>query len=151
MKSKEKLNLAWLAGFFDGEGCVYLKRDRQRSGNFSYHVRIIFSNTHLPTLHRVKEILDGEGIISRVFGTSTKWRTRWELRVNATKATRVLEKMLPYLVTKREQAEIALLSRQYQGVQGIKTRNPNGEVFEKIKQQLSDLKRVEYADKGLIQ
>ncbi len=150
MDIQKQLEYAWLAGFFDGEGCVYLKRDKPRGGSNrhnTYHLRLILSNTHLPTMHRVKEILDGEGIIGKVFSVDNpKHRTRWEWRVNATKAERVLRLMLPYLVTKKEQAEIALLSRQYQQKVGAMIPNPNGEQFEKIKQQLSDLKRVEYKD-----
>ena len=41
------MNYAWLAGYFDGEGCVYLQRDKRPGSRASYNLQITLTQkTH---------------------------------------------------------------------------------------------------------
>lgn len=93
---------AYLAGFFDGEGCVgaYMRGDK-------VVLRLAVGNTHRPSLDRIQ----------RAFGGSTcpinqKKRPRnkpqWQWSITGQRAKDALAVMLPYLLTKKAQAEIAL-------------------------------------------
>lgn len=98
--------VAYTAGFFDGEGCVsiarYLKRGRP------YHtLAIIFTNTDfhvLEWLHR-----RWGGYLTRpVIRSNPRWRPYRSLRFSAGPARPLLQAMLPYLIVKKSEVEIAL-------------------------------------------
>jgi hypothetical protein len=97
--------VAYTAGFFDGEGCVsiarYLKRGRP------YHcLAIIFTNTDfqvLEWLHR-----RWGGYLSKPTHLDPRWRPCRNLRLSAGPALPLLRAMLPYLIVKKSQVEIAL-------------------------------------------
>ncbi len=105
---KEKI--IWAAGFFDGEGWVG-SRNSNRYINKKGVLRI----------YRCIQIAvsqvnpDPIKIFHEMFGSGyrTKWlngnnRTQFEWRATANDAIRVLKILLPYLVVKREEAEIAI-------------------------------------------
>ena len=52
----------------------------------------------------------------------------------------VIRSVLPYLVGKREEAELGLLSRQYMQPVGTSSENPNAEQLAWLKRELSSLK-----------
>lgn len=88
----------WLAGFFDGEGCVYLQIKQQHS------VEVSISNTNRAVI---------EGIYDRVcLGTLTEttygkaeWKTKYTWRVRDYRDARVfLLRLLPFLVIKQNAA-----------------------------------------------
>ena len=96
--------VAYTAGFFDGEGCVniarYLKRGRP------YHtLAIIFTNTDFQVLAWLQKRWGGNVFKpSRLSGR----RPYGHLRLSAGPARPLLEAMLPYLIIKKSQVEIAL-------------------------------------------
>ena len=99
MRETEK---AWLAGLFDGEGCVW-SRIPKRS-----NVIVEIKMTHKETVSRVQELFPGRfsaGFLSKK-GISKLPQWRWSLDTRGTKL--FLEMVLPYLVTKRVAAEIAI-------------------------------------------
>ena len=143
MSEIKETDLAWAAGLFDGEGCVQIKRDYNDKVNrrwTTYSLRAIVVNTHVPTLVRFKAIV-GIGTIRPMafYGAhSKKSKQRWEWQAVSKQAEMVLRALLPYLVTKKAQAEIALLSREYQGKIGS-YRNLNKDKIEDLRVQLSEL------------
>ena len=148
MKIKKQLQLAWLAGFFDGEGCVRLERalSNSKTGNFAWHIRVIFTNTHLPTLIIANEILNSEGILSHlIHAENAKHRLRWELRLSGNKAALALKLMLPFLITKKEQTVLALEARNYLFKRrNHRIPNPHQDKLEVVRIELARLKRIEY-------
>ena len=95
-------DIAYIAGFFDGEGCVRIKRANQ--GGNSYYVWVAITNSN-------KEILD---YVAEIFGGSVR---RAEKRVNkiiyhflitSSEATDMLKTMVGFLKEKKEQAELAI-------------------------------------------
>jgi hypothetical protein len=96
------LDVVYLAGFFDGEGCITVTVNNK---GYAYVM--------IETTQRVREPLD---LMKATFGSSGEVRPikggkYWGLRYNGTHAEAVLRELLPYLRVKREQAELALRFR----------------------------------------
>ena len=51
--------LAYLAGFFDGEGCVYILRGKGKTGLLSYNLEISFTNSNLVPLELARDVFGG--------------------------------------------------------------------------------------------
>ena len=97
--------VAYTAGFFDGEGCVniarYLKRGRP------YHtLAIIFTNTDFRVLAWLQQRWGGN--IYKPTLSHGRQRPYGHLRFSAGPARPLLQAMLPYLIVKKSQVEIAL-------------------------------------------
>jgi len=140
-----KTDLAWAAGFFDGEGCVHLKRDyngKQKQLKLipTYSLRLMITNTHLASLERVREILNIGSLRPLAhYGEGPEGKQRWEWRAASKQAESVLRLLMPYLTTKREQATLAILSRKYQQRVGAMKLNPNLNKIEDIRVEISGL------------
>ena len=97
--SEEK---AWVAGFFEGEGCVLITKELV--------LRVTVTNTDVKLLTKLKELCGGDitkGGVSRK-GTHVK---RWRIANN--KAYGFLRDILPYLVgNKKDEVELALQFEQ---------------------------------------
>ena len=110
------LEWAWLAGFFDGEGWISLGYQFHKKQDKHYWVlQIGISNTHAPTMKRVMEIAGEYGTAlyphhrKKPDGSGSRYRrAAWKWSIAAKKAELFLARLEPYLVTKKEQAEIAL-------------------------------------------
>lgn len=107
MKTKTSENLAWCAGFIDGEGSFTLVR--RKNGNHAF--RVAAAQSHEAVLIRLQSILGG-----RVFGpygpygNSLQKTPNWLWAIQTTNETReTLRDLWPYLgIVKREQAMAAL-------------------------------------------
>ena len=108
--------LRWLAGFIDGEGCFSLV-EQQSGGKGSRHItpRVLVSNTNIDSLNYIIEILqhyeiayyvgwrDPEKKTSGFARPTGKWL--WTIQIaGAKRIARFLEVMLPYFITKKQQA-----------------------------------------------
>ena len=113
MLKKEKRNreiIIWAAGFFDGEGSITI----QKANGYNLQVNIVGSN--LSALNIFKEYWGGKiNIMNRIGDeigkTGYKVRhTAYQLSFNhGDKETKqLLQDLLPYLVVKKELAELAL-------------------------------------------
>ena len=97
--------VAYTAGFFDGEGCVniarYLKRGRP------YHtLAIIFTNTDFQVLAWLQQRWGGN--VFKPTQLDARRRPYGHLRLSAGPARPLLQAMLPHLIIKKSQVEIAL-------------------------------------------
>lgn len=106
-----RLNLAWAAGLIDGEGCISLTRrmPQKTNGAVNPNYRLVLKVTmcHEETillLHR----MFGLGTVQSQKQSQSYWSKPWTWFCNATDAEKVLKKILPYMITKREEAEVAL-------------------------------------------
>jgi len=98
---------AWFAGFFDGEGCILINYTRCRD---KYFLELAVGNTFLSSLKKCLTIwncghIDERTSLSRVH---KKWNTYYVWRVSHIKARDILRAILPYLIVKRQEAEVAL-------------------------------------------
>jgi hypothetical protein len=105
-----ELQIAWAAGFFDGdEGCVMIQRRKGRTGarGGAYVMGISVSQKIPDPLYLVMELL-GCGSVHQ---TKHRWKygcEMWFWRASGNFACGALKRLLPYLVVKRSQAEIAI-------------------------------------------
>jgi hypothetical protein len=133
--------LAWAAGFFDGEGCIILRKQvNKRLGWCSYVLSISVSNTDLRSLQKLEELF-GSSVHRRA--PMVRRKPIWDWRLDALKGERCLRLLLPWLVVKHEQAELALLSRKYiSRRRGAWKSQKDLDNLEWLKRRLSDLKKV---------
>lgn len=99
-----KSAIPYLAGFFDGEGCVYIIR-----ANVSYGVRysleISFTNSWTEPLVLAQSLFGGS-ITESKDARGNKVTHRLRLRGN--QAVKALEALLPFLIVKKERARLGV-------------------------------------------
>jgi len=108
--SSKTATLAYAAGIFDGEGHVIIHVLRRKDRNIKlYHeVELAITNTNLEMLLWFKSEFDGTVTAEHPgrghFGSKPIWY--WKL--TSAKATQFLKAILPYLIIKKLQAELAI-------------------------------------------
>lgn len=93
---------AWLAGLIDGEGCIWGRWPKKKN------VIVEISMTHKPTLERVQQLFPGRFAKKIIGRGSLSLKPQWCWRTDTNGTRTLLRALLPYLVTKRREAEIAL-------------------------------------------
>lgn len=100
--------VAWAAGIIDGEGCITITKQQPGSGgrvNVSHRMFVKVTMGHQPTVERLRAIF-GLGTITVQRGT--RWNDAYTWWAATRDAGRVLNAVRPHLVTKAEEADIAL-------------------------------------------
>lgn len=98
-KHIDPMHLAYMAGYFDGEGCVTIS-----SNNSS--VACSVTNTYPNVLNEMKEMFGGS--VENKGSPKAQWRNAYRFCVYSQRACDMLEQLLPYLQEKRPQVELAL-------------------------------------------
>ena len=94
-----KLDLSYLAGFFDGEGCIsILKYSKKKEWNPAYFLQAQIGQKYGDTLDWVKE----------TFGGSVYKKRDQTWIVSNFKAYEFIKLLTPYLKYKKPQAELAI-------------------------------------------
>jgi hypothetical protein len=104
--SRSKIQLAYIAGFLDGDGSLMLqlkkRSDSKRAIRFMATICFYQDTRHKKTLYWIKEVLDIGYISNRNDGMT-------ELRINGYKQMRnILISLLPYIRFKKLQAQALL-------------------------------------------
>ena len=115
-------DICWLAGIVDGDGCIGVHK-QQFGKNTTYVPSFGLSTTCKKTYlfldNLFKELEIGHHWTYRVV-QNKNWRDRWVLQVRGMKrVSKLLEMIFPYLVTKREEAE---LIRKFIGLRLLKNK-----------------------------
>lgn len=139
MDSHETVYLAYLAGFFDGEGCIAILKNRfVRKDCSIYHPRydlsIAISNQNLEVL------LD----VHKTFGGSiTNHPNAYQWRVSALSAKAFLEAIQPYIRVKKTQLELALIFQELKSGRRSRTRLTDKEltIYEAFYRRMSELNK----------
>jgi len=101
------VNIAWLAGFYDGEGFVsIIKSKRNGYINPRYYLQAGVSNTNLEILKEIQEEFGGYITSCKFTGFTKKGVYSW--RVQNNKALPFLESIQPYTKVKDVQVCLAL-------------------------------------------
>ena len=108
----------YLAGFFDGEGCVQIQ-GKQGIGR-TYQLTIEIVNTYEPVIRWIGEIAGGSvehihrkvDIRPTISGTHRR-AILWRWRASSEHAASVLRAMLPYLKVKRDEAELGIRFQEH--------------------------------------
>lgn len=93
--------IAWAAGFFDGEGSIGI----YATGKTGYQYRLsvqVSQKGNTDSLEKFKELFGGQ------ISCQDKSQNYWRWMVYSRQAGNMLEIILPYLVVKKKQAEVAL-------------------------------------------
>lgn len=98
----EKTDIAWLAGIFDGEGCIWSRWPKRAN----VHVEIKMA--HEATVRRINELFPGRFVLGNISAGALAKKPQWRWQLDTKKTKVFLELVLPYLFTKREEALIAL-------------------------------------------
>jgi hypothetical protein len=103
---------AYLAGYFDGEGCVFIQKPRKRAdrwgGETQPRVVVVIGNTFEPIIRAMQQEYGGCVIDSRSKAVWNTCRPFYQLRLQGPHAARFLTVVLPYLVEKQGRANAAL-------------------------------------------
>lgn len=95
------IDIKWLAGFFDGDGCVCIEKSRN-----SYQLRITITNTNKEILELIQKQFGG--IINTTYSKNKKHKSKHDLRWIAKEAKSLLKLIENELMLKKIQCEIAL-------------------------------------------
>lgn len=100
------LQIAWAAGFTDGEGYIGLTRcfDKIR-GYYGYRVQFEVAQVHAAPIDLMQSMFPGVG---KVRHYNNSHRGYWTWRVFGQDAIEVIKVLHPYLVVKREQARLVM-------------------------------------------
>jgi hypothetical protein len=99
-------DIAYLAGFFDGEGCIQINKSLRKDRiNSRYWVTISAVQVFPTPLLKLQKLFGGQ---INVRSDIASHRNLGCWRIQGTKAKIFLETMIPFLDVKREEAELAL-------------------------------------------
>ena len=104
------VDIAWLAGVFDGEGCVFVQRSRRSGNRVVYSLQLNLANTSTALIERYISILRGIGVHS-VTAVETKYGTRMicYVKVARKRDALVLAKIiLPHTTAKHSELQMAI-------------------------------------------
>lgn len=106
------LELAWLAGLWDGEGSITIFKHLERGGVRKLCPTVLVVNTDIKIINESKRILDALGTSFHLFerkSKNPKHKTSYQLSTRNTKyIDKVLTAIEPYLIGKKEQAQLVI-------------------------------------------
>ena len=108
-------DLAWAAGFIDGEGCIALVHHKQNIKGKVYEsfvLRLSVANTDALCLDRLKTMFGGS-INSSNRASRPHHKPCWVWYCQSAKAEVALQKLMPFLFSKKTQAQLGITSRKY--------------------------------------
>ncbi len=107
--------LAYIAGFFDGEGCVHIGGRRQ---NTSYNLEVNISNTDEDILLWLQSIYGG--YLKTVKKAKEHHIQCYNWRLASNQAVVFLDSIYPFLILKKHQADGAIAFQSLKGPKGEK-------------------------------
>lgn len=109
MNAMTETQKAYLAGIFDGDGCVSIVKSNKPPYGMYHQLAVMFTQSSLPYLEAIREIA-GVGKIYEQTGVTKLKRNRsaYIWRIPSRAGAILIEELLPYLIRKRRQAEIAV-------------------------------------------
>lgn len=136
--------LAWAAGFFDGEGCVIVelsKNDKCRHGYRTVlHAQV--SQTSLPCLELFLEWFGGKIVTSRDrTPNGRRWSVQHRWGIKNEGAIDFLKQIRPYLVVKAEQVDVAL-KYPLKRIDGVKYGNLSNPIPDHVMQARLDTRKM---------
>lgn len=127
----QETTLAYLAGFFDGEGCVYIIRAR-RGQRVRFGLEVSFTNAAIEPLELAQSLFGGQISESKDGRSGSKVTHR--LRIRSNQASAALTQMLPFLRVKKRRAELGIeFQTNFRAVGGTSARRLSDEECEQYK------------------
>lgn len=97
--------LAYIAGFIDGEGTIGIYTHNKNKSCLQVNVHI--ANTNVEILEEIHMVL-GLGTVRAGRRGTSAWKPLYRLEFNHGEAKELLTDLLPYLQIKKEQAKLSL-------------------------------------------
>lgn len=94
--------IAYIAGFFDGEGCVRIKKANQ--GGNSYYLIAHITNTNPIILKKVQDLFGGNTRLQE----KGKNKPIYNWYITSSEASDFLKTLQPFLIEKKLQAELGI-------------------------------------------
>lgn len=143
--------IGYLAGILDGEGCVYVNR-RKVMGNRKtpgYSLKVVVSITSERLVDWLKDRAKLTSIFRAEANEKTNRKAKWLCTWNNTAAEWILKLTLPYLIIKKDQANLGLELIKHlsttKGHRGVCVPQEAVEYRELIKKKISILNRRGYS------
>ena len=111
-----RLELAYLAGIFDGEGSIVIGRVNRRDRPNPSHVlfcRVAMCTPYIPGLFMFRF----QGNIRTFKPSNPNWNRQWAWSISGCKAVDFLKTIRPYLRLKKSEADLAIIFQEGIGVQ----------------------------------
>lgn len=103
------LDIRYLAGLFDGEGCVHIPVQRREDLRVpNYGIRAVFSLTNREVIQKIAEQFKVSHCKLNKSNSNAKWADAYQVQICGNKAAMLFREMLPYLIVKRQCVEVAL-------------------------------------------
>ena len=110
-------NVSYLAGLFDGEGCIFIgRRDGSKSGKShtpSYNLSVSINMVHRPLIEALAEQFECYIITHKKDLKNPKHRRAFEIVMSGNKARRFLISVYDDLVVKKEEARLAIMFQDH--------------------------------------
>ena len=106
------LSIEYLAGLFDGEGCIHIPLMKHHKTP-SYGLRVIFSLTHEEVINRIAKQYGVAYCRLRKNHMNVKWKDAYQVQICGERAAQMLRDMFPFLIVKLEEAKVGLLLQDH--------------------------------------
>lgn len=121
-------DLAYIAGFIDGEGCIRIAKRKQRRSIYPrYILTIVVGNTNILPLRFCKRRFGGKIKLKKMKGNRFQ---AYHWVISGKRASRVLERLLPYFIIKKKEA---LLGLKFQ--KSVSLNRSTNRLLEKVRNQ----------------
>ncbi len=104
----ENVDLAYVAGIFDGEGCVLIykvPRHNQKRGGIQHRLKISIANTNTDLMSWLKENFGGNIVVA---DRREQYRKFYHWQLSGVSAAEFIKRLLPYLKIKQQQVKLAI-------------------------------------------
>ena len=102
-------DIAWAAGFIDGDGMISFFRRSDRRQEF--YIQVSATNTNRDPLEKLQLMFGGSICSMNKEKPGSKWKASWCWIVARGTAERTIDVLLPHLVAKHSQAILAKKAR----------------------------------------
>lgn len=110
----DETTVAYLAGLTDGDGCIYCTHTNRRKTTYP---NVCWAMTDKGTIEWIADLIRARAVVTnnhtnlrrgRTSWGRSSFKVQWKTQVAGSRARLICERMLPYLRTKRQQAELVL-------------------------------------------
>lgn len=103
------LDIRYIAGLFDGEGCVHIPVQRRADLRVpNYGIRAVFCLTNQEVVRAIAEQYGVKFCRLNKSKANVKWADAYQVQICGNKAANLFREMLPYLIVKRQCVNVAL-------------------------------------------
>lgn len=125
----KKVDIAYIAGIIDGEGCISIwRRHRVKSSDVYYTAICVSMGMTSEWMIRWMQMLFGGSVYKNKRHPLHK--DSWQWNVRNERAMEMIKLILPYLKLKRGQAELAIKFHEAKAIRGLRHKTPGDLVVE---------------------